>query len=74
MIHHIMHPPVPKPIGVIKMDFLKRAERYAEARGDESWFKNLYTHFRQYNGVTDSVWKTLSYLYSNETADLLEYQ
>lgn len=74
MIHHIMHPPVPKPIGVIKMDFLKRAERYAEARGDELWFKNLYTHFRQYNGVTDSVWKTLSYLYSNETADLLEYQ
>lgn len=56
------------------MDFLNRAERYAEARGDELWFKNLYTHFRQYNGVTDSVWKTLSYLYSNETADLLEYQ
>ena len=74
MIHHIMHPPVPKPIGVTKMDFLNRAERYAEARGDELWFKNLYTHFRQYNGVTDSVWKTLSYLYSNETADLLEYQ
>ena len=74
MIHHIMPHPVLKLIGVTKMDFLNRAERYAEARGDELWFKNLYTHFRQYNGVTDSVWKTLSYLYSNETADLLEYQ
>ena len=74
MIPHITALPVLKLIGVTKMDFLNRAERYAEARGDELWFKNLYTHFRQYNGVTDSVWKTLSYLYSNETADLLEYQ
>ncbi len=74
MIHHITHPPVLKPIGVIKMDFLKRAERYAEARGDEFWFKNLYTGYRQYNSVTDSVWKTLAYLYSNEVADLLEFQ
>jgi hypothetical protein len=56
------------------MKYLKRAELYCEARGDELWFKNLYTGFRQYNTVSDSVWKTLSYLYSNETADLLESQ
>jgi hypothetical protein len=56
------------------MDFLKRAQAYAEARGDEHWFANLYTGFRQYNDVSDSVWKTLSYLYSNETADLLLLQ
>lgn len=56
------------------MDFLIRAERYAEARGDECWFKNVYTWHRQYNNVSDSVWKTLSYLYNSETADLLEYQ
>lgn len=56
------------------MDFLKRAEKYCEARGDELWFKNLYSQFRQYNNVADSVWKTLSYLYSNEVADLLEFQ
>ena len=56
------------------MDFLIRAEQYAEVRGDEFWFKNLYTGFRQYNGVSDSVWKTLSYLYGNSTADLLEAQ
>ncbi len=74
MIHHITALPVLKPIGAVKMDFLKRAERYAEARGDEMWFKNIYAGFREYNGVTDSVWKTLSYLYSNEVADLLEFQ
>lgn len=56
------------------MEFLKRAQAYAEAHGDENWFANLYTSFRQYNTVSDSVWKTLSYLYSNETADLLESQ
>lgn len=54
--------------------YLARAERYAEVRGDKMWFKNLYTDFRAYNGVTDSVWKTLSYLYSNEVADMLEFQ
>lgn len=74
MIHHITPPPVLKPIGAVKMDFLKRAEKYAEARGDEMWFKYTYTFFRQTHGVTDSVWKTLSYLYSDETADLLEFQ
>ena len=56
------------------MDYLIRAERYAEARGDELWFKNLYTGYREYNNVADSVWKTLYYLYDNETADLLEFQ
>jgi len=34
----------------------------------------LYTQFRNFNNVTDSVWKTLSYLYSDEVADLLEFQ
>jgi hypothetical protein len=57
-----------------KMDFLIRAERYAEARGDEYWFKNYFVKFRQDNNITDAVWKTLSYLYDDETADLLEFQ
>lgn len=57
-----------------QMKFLQRAESYCEARGDELWFKNLYTGFREYNGVGDSVWKTLSYLYSNEIADQLMNQ
>jgi hypothetical protein len=58
----------------MNMDFLIRAERYAEARGDENFFKEWYTVFRINNNVTDSVWKTLSYLYDDETADLLEFQ
>ena len=56
------------------MEYLKRAEQYAEARGDEFWFKNLYTQFRDFDNVTDSIWKTLSYLYSNEVADQLKVQ
>ena len=54
------------------MDFLIRAEKYAEERGDDLWFKNLYTGFRQYNDVEESVWKTLSYLYSNQVADNIQ--
>ena len=53
------------------MEYLKQAELYALERGDELWFKNLYTQFREFNNVKDSVWKTLSYLYSNEVADLI---
>ena len=54
------------------MKFLKLAESYAQEHGDELWFKNLYTDFRAFNDVGDSVWKTLSYLYGNEVADMLE--
>ncbi len=54
------------------MDFLIRAEKYAEARGDESWFKYHYTRYREYYNVTESVWKTLDYLYGEDTADKLE--
>ena len=54
------------------MEYLKRAEQYAEARGDEFWFKNIYTRYRESNNVTDSVWKTLSYLYTDHVADTLE--
>lgn len=54
------------------MDFLIRAEKYCIDRGDELWFKNIYSGFREYNNVVDSVWKTLSYLYGNQIADQLE--
>jgi hypothetical protein len=57
-----------------KLEFLKRAESYAAARGDDMYFKNLYTGFREYNNVDDSVWKTLSYLYDADTAQLLKYK
>ena len=57
-----------------KLEFLKRAEAYTEARGDEMYFKNLYTGFREFNNAEDSVWKTLSYLYDADTAQLLKYK
>ena len=57
-----------------KLGFLKRAESYAAARDDDMYFKNLYTGFRKYNNVDDSVWKTLSYLYDADTAQLLKYK
>lgn len=55
-------------------NYLIRAELYAEARGDGMWFKYTYAFFRQTHGVTDSVRKTLAYLYSNQVADMLEVQ
>ena len=54
------------------MDFLKRAEAYAEARGDESYFKHYYTLYRLHCFVSDSVWCTLRWLYNESVADLLE--
>ena len=57
-----------------KIEFLERAQKYTENRNDEDLFQNLYTGFREYNNIEDSVWKTLSYMYNNDTADLLKYQ
>jgi hypothetical protein len=54
------------------MEYLKRAEQYAESRGDEFWFKNMYTQYRDTNDVAEAVWKTLSYLYTDHVADTLE--
>lgn len=54
------------------MSYLRRATDYCDQRGDGDWFRNLYTGFREYNDVKDSVWKTLSYLYGNAVADQLE--
>lgn len=56
------------------MKYLIRAEKYAEDHGDDLLFKNLYAGFREYNGVTESVWRTLSYLYNNQIANQLQNQ
>jgi len=56
------------------MGFLQRAERYTEARGDDYWFKEVYTHYRNYHNIEDSIWKALTYLYDEDSADLLKYQ
>ena len=56
------------------MEYLKRAEAYAQARGDENYFREAYTVLRESNSVQDSVWKALQYLYDGYVADLLECQ
>jgi len=56
------------------MDFLKRAQQYAQVRGDDNWFREVYTQLRQHYNVDESVWKTLQYLYGSYTADVLELQ
>ena len=56
------------------MDFLIRAEQYATKRGDENWFKFYYTNYREWFNVEDSVWRTLVWLYDEDTANLLKYQ
>ena len=55
------------------MQFLKRAEDYAHARGDHNWFRQVYTLNRASFGVRDSVRFTLAWLYNDQAADLLEY-
>lgn len=57
-----------------KLGFLIRAERYAQARGDENFFKEYYTRYREYHNVDDSVWCALTWLYDENVAKLLKYQ
>ena len=54
------------------MDYLKRAAKYAEDRGDEHLFSDVYTRLREHNGIKDSVWKALAFLYSDKVADQVE--
>jgi len=56
------------------MEYLKRAQRYAEARGDDNYFREAYTVLRETNSVEDSVWQALEYLYDGYVADLLKVQ
>jgi len=54
-----------------QMEYLRRAERYAEARGDENYFREVYTILRETNSVEDSIWQALRYLYDGYVADML---
>ena len=55
-----------------KMQYLIRAETYAAARNDENFFKDLYTRYREYYNVEDSVWCALTWLYDEDVAKLLK--
>ena len=57
-----------------KLEFLKRAEKYAEARGDGLFFKEYYTKYREFYNISDSVWCALTWLYDEDVAKLLKYQ
>ncbi len=53
------------------MEYLKRAELYAEARGDDNYFREVYTILRESLSVEDSIWEALRYLYDGYVADML---
>ena len=57
-----------------KMEYLKRAQDYAAARGDENWFCERYTSYREFYNVVDSVFCALSWLYDEDTATMLKYK
>ena len=54
------------------MEYLNRAELYAESRGNLEEFRELYIELREHNSVGYSVWKTLYHLYGSYVADTLE--
>ena len=54
------------------MNYLKIAENYAMTQGDEYWFKEIYTNYRQYDSVDKAVWLTLVYLYGSDVANKLK--
>jgi len=56
------------------MDFLIRAQRYTEARGDDNFFCHYYVMYREHFSVRESVRKTIAWLYDDDIADLLEFQ
>lgn len=56
------------------MEFMNRAERYAEARGDEPMFKQTFEFCRDSMSVRESVREALEIMYGVDVADLLEYQ
>jgi hypothetical protein len=55
------------------LDFLERAERYAQARGDDAFFAWIYANHRESQGVAASTWLSLSYLYGDDVAHGLEF-
>ena len=51
------------------ISLLERAEKYCLERGDEAWFYHCYTIHRESYCIKDSLWKTMSQMYSDEVAN-----
>ena len=53
------------------MDFLTRAELFAEDRGDGERFLRYYEYYRQKHGVRYSVRLALAWMYGDDVAEKL---
>jgi hypothetical protein len=49
------------------MEFLKNAEAYCESIGDDYWFKDYYTRYREFYSVEESVRNALMAMYADES-------
>jgi hypothetical protein len=49
------------------MEFLKNAEAYCESIGDDYWFKDYYTRYREFYSVEESVRNALMAMYGDES-------
>ena len=53
------------------MRVFAEAQRYADKRGDDDWFCEVYYVYRETFGIRESAWKALAYLYSAEVANAI---
>ena len=58
----------------MSMEYLKRAQDYTSKRGDYDIFVAMFKKFRQRYSVSDSIFCALSWLYDEDTANLLQYK
>lgn len=56
------------------IDFLIRAEKYADSTGDLGEFSSRYAYYRQNHSIKESTWKSLDYLYGQDVANRIEQQ
>jgi hypothetical protein len=54
------------------LKFLKSAQEFALNKGDDDWFCEVYTRYRERLDIDDSTWFALSYLYGNEVANEIQ--
>jgi len=45
------------------------AQKYADQRGDDDWFCEVYGVYRETFGIRESAWRALAYLYSADVAN-----
>lgn len=59
----------------MKLKFLSVAQMYAFDHGDDDWFCEVYSNYRDMGfDVHDSTWMTLNYLYTASVANEVQEQ